>query len=362
LVPLILPWQEALWRRVVGNRAGQLEGLPHALLLAGPAGQGKRRFAEALAALLVCESPVSGPAPCGGCVGCQLRAADNHPDLLKVVPEADAAGEGAEPGDSAEPAKARSAQIRIDQIRALQPALTLTAHRGGRRAVIVDPAEAMNLFTANALLKLLEEPPAGVVFLLVSAQPQRLLPTLRSRCQRWDFPLPEAEAVLPWLAREHPGTPAELLALTGGAPLAAAALGEQGGQALRARLVADLAGLGSLDGRAQGDPLRLAGQWEAWLKSREALAGGLDMPTLVLWFQRWVTDLASLALGGRVRFFPDQEAVLAALAARLSKAAASACYNEALALRRVAQHPLNARLMLEAMLLRYARAVHGGAP
>jgi DNA polymerase III subunit delta' len=353
VVPLILPWQEDLWQRLTGR----LAGLPHALLLAGPAGQGKRQFGEALAALLLCDSPTTssaaGPAACGHCVGCQWRAADTHPDLLRVVPEADE--EGSDEAEAAEPAKAKSAQIRIDQIRALQPALTVTAHRGGRRVVIVDPAEAMNVFTANALLKLLEEPPNGVFFLLVAAQPLRLLPTLRSRCQRWDFPLPETSMVLPWLEREFPGTPVELLALAGGAPLAAARLGEKGGQALRARFVADLASL------AGGDPLRLAGQWEAWLKSREAASGGLDMATLLQWFQRWVTDLGSLRLGGRVRYFPDQDGLLARLAERLSVAAASACYNEALALRRVAQHPLNARLLLEDMLIRYARAVHGGA-
>lgn len=349
MVPMILPWQEGHWRRLTSD----LASLPHALLLAGPAGQGKRRFAEALAALLLCEAPAPGPQACGQCVGCQWRVADSHPDLLRVVPEADSAD--AAETESTEPAKAKSAQIRIDQIRALAPVLTVSSHRGGRRVVIVDPAEAMNVFTANALLKLLEEPPSGVVFLLVSAHPQRLLPTLRSRCQRRDFPLPAATEVLPWLQREFPATPPELLALTGGAPLAAARLGEQGGRALRARLVADLAGL------AGGDPLRLAGQWEAWLKSREAASAGLDMATLVSWFQRWVTDLASVRLGGRVRFFPDQDGVLAALAVSMSVASASACYNSALALRRVAQHPLNARLMLEDMLIRYARAVHGGA-
>lgn len=348
---MILPWQENLWQRL----AGRLENLPHALLLAGPAGQGKRHFAEALAAVLLCDSPIPGPAACGQCVGCQWRVAGNHPDLLRLIPEADEdAGEG--PGEGAEPAKARSVQIRIEQIRALQGALTVTAHRGGRRVVIVDPAEAMNVFTANALLKLLEEPPRGVLFLLVSANPARLLATLRSRCQRWDFPLPDPSAALPWLRQAYPDTPAELLALVGNAPLAAARLGEQGGQALRARFVADLAGL------AGGDPLRLAGQWEAWLKSKEAALAGLDMATLVQWFQRWVTDLGSLRLGGKVRYFPDQEPVLRRLAGRLGVTTASACYNEALALRRVAQHPLNARLMLEDMLIRYCRAIEGDAP
>src|SRR5574338_565291 len=221
LVSMILPWQESLWCRLTG----QLASLPHALLLAGPGGQ---------------------------CVGCRLREAENHPDLLRVVPEAEGAADEDEGGEAA---KGKSTQIRIDQVRELQPALTVTAHRGGRRVVIVDPAEAMNVFTANALLKLLEEPPAGVVFLLVSAQPQRLLPTLRSRCQRWDFPLPDAATVLPWLRAHHPGTPPELLALVGGAPLAAAALGEKGGQGLRQRLVADLAALGDgPGGRSPGGP------------------------------------------------------------------------------------------------------------
>ncbi|MDY0014247.1 MAG: DNA polymerase III subunit delta' [Rhodocyclaceae bacterium] len=350
MVPVILPWQASRWGQIVSR----LDSLPHALLLTGPAGQGKRQFAEALAALLLCESPDPGPLPCGRCTGCQWRLAENHPDLQRVVPEADE--EGDDEGEGGEPAKGKSAQILIAQIRALQEAFTITSHRGGRRVVIVDPAEAMNVYTANALLKLLEEPPAGAVFLLISAQPLRLLPTLRSRCQRWDFPLPGAEVVLPWLTREHPDTPPALLALAGGAPLAAAQWARRGGEGLRTRFARDLAGL------TVAETLRLAGQWEAWVKSKEALAAGLDMATLIGWFQRWVTDLVSLRLGGRVRFFPDQEGVLAALAVPMSEASAAACYNDALALRRVAQHPLNPRLLLEDMLLRYVRALQGGAP
>ena len=89
-------------------------------------------------------------------------------------------------------------------MRALQEALTMTAHRG-RRVVIVDPAEAMNTFTANALLKLLEEPPDGCMFLLISAAPRRLLPTIRSRCQQWHAPRPDAEALRRWQAGSGKG-------------------------------------------------------------------------------------------------------------------------------------------------------------
>jgi DNA polymerase-3 subunit delta' len=147
-----------------------------------------------------------------------------------------------------------------------------------------------------------------------------------------------------------------VLAVCGGMPLAAERLAARGGGALLGRFVKDVAGL------PQGDPLRLAGQWEAWLKSKEALAAGLDLPLLVDWMQRWVTDLASLALGGAVRFFPGHEPALAALARRSSVAAASSCYNELAQIRRVAQHPLNLRLTLEDMLLRYARALTGPRP
>lgn len=348
MVSLILPWQEARWQRITR----QLEDLPHALLLAGPGGQGKGQFAAALAALLLCDTPAAGPAPCGHCTGCQWRLADNHPDLLRIVPEAEEEGTG-EPGEAS---KGKSAQILIAQVRALQEALTITAHRGGRRVVILDPAEAMNPFTANALLKLLEEPPKGVIFLLISAQPQLLLPTLRSRCQRWDFPLPPADVVLPWLSREHPDTPAALLALVGGAPLGAVALASAGGEALRQRFVGDLAGL------TVAGALGLAGRWESWVKSKDGQAAGLDLPTLIAWFQRWVTDLSALRLGGQARFFPDQAGLLRTLAGAMSTASARACYNDGLAFRRVARHSLNSRLLLEDMLLRYVRALQGGAP
>ncbi len=136
-------------------------------------------------------------------------------------------------------------------------------------------------------------------------------------------------------------------------PLAAERLAEGGGAALHARFVRDIGGLQA------ADVLRLAGQWEAWLRSKEALAAGFGLPELADWMQRWVSDLAALRLGGRVRFFPAQEGVLAALASRMSVAAASACYNELAQIRKVSRHPLSLRLVLEDMLMRYARAVAG---
>lgn len=353
---MIYPWLQDTWQRLceLGPR------LPHALLFVGPAGLGKRELAEALAARLLCSTPGSDGHACGRCAPCQLRLSGNHPDLYTLVPAADAESadnDDARDGGEREPdsGKKKSSQIVIEQIRDLQQAVAVTGHQSSRRVIVVDPAEAMNPFTANALLKLLEEPPEGCVFVLVSSAPRRLLPTIRSRCQQWSFARPSPDALAQWMNAQD-GADDDLLALTGGMPLAAQRLAGRGASALRVRFVRDLAQLPA------GDPLRLAGQWDAWLKSKEALAAGFGIVQLVDWMQRWVTDLASLRLGGRIRFFPGEEGTLSALAPRSTVASVLGCYNELASIRRVAQHPLNARLMLEDMLLRYARAVTGSRP
>ncbi|NTV09826.1 MAG: DNA polymerase III subunit delta' [Zoogloea sp.] len=340
---MIYEWQAGLWNEVLA-----LDGrLPHAILLSGPAGGGKRDFAEALAARLLCQRPGQDGHACGVCEACRWRLAGSHPDMMRVVPEADeAAAEPAE-GD----AKAASRQIRVEQIRDLQASLTVGGHRGGERVIVLDPAEAMNVFTANALLKILEEPPASTLFLLVSSEPKRLLPTIRSRCQEWHFPRPDQAAAGRWLSSHGIADGTALLALSGGMPLAALELAQGGGAAARQRFVADISAL------PRKPALRLAGEWEAWLKSKDAVASGMDMPTLMLWLQRWVSDLAALRLGGRVRFFPDCEKALVGLSSALSIHSAIGCYNELIKIRKVAQHPLNPRLMLEDVLLRYARAL-----
>lgn len=208
---LPMPWQTSLWQRLQAQR--EADQLPHAMLLAGPAGVGKRRFAMALGAGLLCQSPKDGVA-CGSCRACALLAAGTHPDWAWLAPE--------------EKGKA----IKIDSIRQQVETMAQTAQQGGRKLVVLEPAEAMNRNAANALLKTLEEPSGATVILLISDSPARLLPTIRSRCQRLDFPLPPVAATRAWLA-----------------PLAAdpkrleAALYESGQRPLLARQLLDADGL-----------------------------------------------------------------------------------------------------------------------
>jgi DNA polymerase-3 subunit delta' len=202
---------------------------------------GKLALAERFAQLLVCERRGQGAAACGACEACRWFLANNHPDVRYVEPEAMARhAEDADEEGTKEKRKP-SLQIRIDQTRALAGFVNLASHRGGRRIAIIHPAEDMNAATANSLLKSLEEPPPGAMFLLVSHRPSALLPTIRSRCVPVPVALPEPRAAAAWMQAQGVREPARWLAFAGGAPLRALeyASGERGAAIERAlRLVA----------------------------------------------------------------------------------------------------------------------------
>ena len=216
---VIHEWNKGIWNEL----ASLAERLPHALLIHGPVGVGKRALAEHLAQFLLCEGPGSGR-PCGRCDGCRWFVAGNHPDVRWLEPEAiaKAAATEAEEEDRAttRPAKP-SLEIKVEQVRALADFLNVGSHRGRQRIALVHPAEDMNLHAANSLLKSLEEPPPGAVFVLVSHRPARLLPTIRSRCIALPVGLPERAVAEAWLRANDVADAARWLAFAGGAPLLA---------------------------------------------------------------------------------------------------------------------------------------------
>jgi DNA polymerase-3 subunit delta' len=217
--------------------------------------------------------------------------------------------------------------------------------------VLINPAEAMNAATANALLKMLEEPSSSTLFLLISHNPRRLLPTVRSRCQTLVLARPEREEAVAWLSEAKVANPARALAHAGGMPLAASreAIDNE-------RLVTFLRDLGEI---AQTGPAAVAGQWEAWLKDSKDGSRPMDKHTLIVWLQKWLFDLVAVKLAGRPIYHPAHDPELRTLASRASARGLIDCYNELLRIRAVARHPLNPRLFLEDMLSRYARAVAG---
>jgi DNA polymerase III subunit delta' len=223
-------FQQDAWDRLVGLA----ERAPHALLVHGPQGVGKLRLAERFAQLLLCEAAKPRTAPCGTCDACRWFLGGHHPDVRFVEPETIARRAALEDGEGPEKSKAKpSAEIKVEQIRGLADFVNLGSHRGGKRIVLVHPAEAMNPISANGLLKSLEEPPPSAMFLLVSHRPARLLPTVRSRCVPVPVPLPPAPAAQAWLDAQGVRDAPRRLAFAGGAPLKALedAQGERGARA-----------------------------------------------------------------------------------------------------------------------------------
>lgn len=335
-----LNWHEPQWRELWSPPAG----LPHALLLTGQAGIGKRAFAEALAARLICESPDAADAPaCGGCLSCRWLAAGSHPDFRLVVPEAEAETESE---STAEDKKKASRQIRIEQIRALEAFVFVGGHRNRARVVLIDPADAMNPAAANALLKILEEPPASVYFILVSSQWRRLLPTIRSRCRVLALKRPGYDEARSWLAARDDARAIDILPLLGPAPLLAIEESQRG------RASALLGFIGTLTDPGR-DPLALAARWETHLQVKNET--GLPMEALVVTLQKWIADLAQGKLAGRTRFHPAKDVMR--VGGKASVAALFRCYNDLVKMRSLAAHPLNPRLFLEEMATRYLRAL-----
>lgn len=326
--------------------------MPHALLLAGPDGIGKSLFAAAMAQRLLCESPADRTAPgCGSCPSCRLLASGNHPDFRRVIPEADAAAEDPEATEAGSEKKKASAQILIAQIRALEDFVYVGGHRSARRVIVIEPAEAMNIAAENALLKILEEPPKGVCFVLVSSRWRKLLPTIRSRCRNVMFGRPRMRDAADWLAAQGGKKALDMLALTGGAPVRALDELEKG------RIDAfDDVTKSLLEN--SGDFLALASRLETHLKKD----GGLRMEDIVATVQAVVADLAGIKMLGAARFLVGREAQAEPIARRADTDNILSYYSELLKARALASHPLNPRLFLDDLAARYLKAIAPARP
>lgn len=337
----IYPWQRADWERLQGLR----ERLPHAILLHGAEGIGKVRFAEQFAQSVLCDSPAVDGIACGSCDACGWFLQYGHPDYRRVRPEVlelddvDDAAESEE-GTSKKSAggKTPSKEIRIEQVRSLAGFMNVSTHRSGLRVVLLYPAESLNSASANALLKTLEEPPPGTLFILVSHRPDRLLPTILSRCRQFPLSLPAPEEALAWLNAQGVSDAADWLALQGGAPLAAQAAASDESASDRELLLNLL---------AKPDASVALNVAERLQKT--------PVPVLVAWQQRWLYDLFSLKLSGRVRYYPQHQSRLAAIMNRVTSERLQQALRDANGRRAVADHPLSARLFIEDMLLDYSR-------
>jgi DNA polymerase-3 subunit delta' len=282
-----MPWHAEAWQRLQSRR--ERGALPHALLICGPEGLGKRVFAERLILSLLCQQPVDGEA-CGHCRGCALLAAGTHPDRVSV-------------GYGLRKDGVQRSEIVIDQIRDLSARLAMASQFGGWQIATIDPADALNAPAANALLKTLEEPAAQTMLVLIADAPWRLPQTIRSRCQRIEFHLPEPAQALAWLQAQGVADPASALQAAGGNPGLAQRWAEEGALERRREVRRDLAALAA----GRGETTEVVRRWldsepaqRVWFAAQAAadeartraggeagaLGSGMDAVALADWYDR----------------------------------------------------------------------------
>lgn len=252
------PWlAEQMATLSASHAAGRIS---HALMIHESRGAGGTWLATWIAQLVLCTS--ADTKPCGVCIACKQTAEGIHPDLTLVQPIEE------------------SKQIRIEQVRDLTTELTLTSHHGGYKVGILTPADTLNRFAANALLKTLEEPTPRTVLILVAEQPSRLPATIMSRCQRIRIRAPARNQSIEWLRRmkgEETSTNDwnAVLDVIGEAPLEAVGL-DAGAVAKVNREVQDTLAEAST---GRGDPVAVA---ERWSRS--------DLPLRLQCTENWLTE------------------------------------------------------------------------
>jgi DNA polymerase-3 subunit delta' len=309
--------------------------LPHALLFTGLEGTGKRLVALTLAKVLNCRGGIQDDC-CDQCLSCRKMASGNHPDLLMVEREGQF--------------------IRIDRVRDLQRRLRFRPLEGRWRVVLIPDAQTMRTEAANALLKILEEPPPENLFLLTAPDATALLPTIASRCLSLRFqPLTRA-AIAGHLTRVH-AIPAEratvVAALAGGSLSRAVTLLDEEELDRRRRLLETFARIREV---SASEALAVAEKW-----SGEKADLGEDLE----WVKMWARDMLVLHLAaGKERLLnQDLAGELTAAAALFDPSEAPQLFDTLCALQRAhgRQH-LNKRSSLEALLLALRTGTEGSTP
>ena len=317
--------------------------MPNAILLYGAPGTGLYELGLAFSKSIFCEQPGPDGTPCGKCRGCQLTHAGTHPDFRQVLSEFmcaewDVPYTAAE-NERPEARKKLSREIRIHQIRVLSDFLSLNANQGGRRIILVYPADKVRAEAAASLLKSMEEPPEGLTWILVAEKLDDVLPTIRSRSRLVRAPSPSREEALEFLRSRKVKNAEAALAFAGGAPM----------PALRAN---DDERLSSKTEAAALDLLRAGPELSADLVVR-TLAADLTIPAFSLLLLRWAHDLMRVSSGLEPHFLPGESEALKKLAKLTTPARAAKFSDFAETVRRSADHPLNSRQVWEQTFFRY---------
>ena len=327
---MIYPWQNDAWQRALTYLEN--DRLAHAVLISGPASIGKLKFCLSFIQRLNCTNPTTDNHACGVCKNCLLFIARTHSDIRMLNVD--------EECDQEKKAVGSIEQIKIDDIREINHFMTLSRQQGAYKILCLNYAETMNNNAANALLKTLEEPPKNSIIFLITHRADALLPTIRSRCQTWNFRLPETHESLRWLnEKKQLDTWPELLEVSGNRPLLAYDLEVSGLSKHRVAYYQDLAQI-------------LAGKSTVTKVSPKHQDEPLER--LVTWQQGWCADLVRCHFGKEPVTLenPDIRRSLHSLAGRVDLHLLFSFMDKLIELRRFSSAPLNKRLFIEDMLIR----------
>lgn len=332
---ILYPWQTSIWQQLWQSG---IERMPQGLLLHGGAGIGKHAFAKTLAKSLLCTRRLATAQACGECDACRYFGQNAHPDFRLVTPEAEQeSSEGAAAAPAGAKEKKASEFVTINQIRALGDFIALTSHQNSGRVILISPAEQLNLNAANALLKMLEEPPPQTRFLLVTNHLGRILPTVLSRCRLLKMPMPNSAQASAWLAEQRCPEPDLNLALAGRAPLEALENGANAEWQIQRKRFCD-----ALSEANAGDPIAMA---ESVLKIAPA--------SVLRWLQTWIYDLVSLQTTHKSRYHLDRAETQISLNKTVQLIDLLDFNLEISLAKRLIHHPLNPRLFWESLFIQY---------
>jgi DNA polymerase-3 subunit delta' len=319
----IYPWFEDAWTAIHKN-----EKLPHALIFKGKEGIGKYDFAITFAKSYLCQNALSSHLPCESCSSCQWFP-DSHPDFKHIAPIE------SEDEESSKRKTVRKKNIVISQIRELSEYLELSAHQEkGRRIVLIEPADSLNQAASNALLKILEEPPENTLFILVTSQAQKLIATIRSRCQLLDLRGPSLDEARSFLVDQKIDHEESLLSFTGGSPFnAIKELEKQSEREVITQLL------------SQGHNVDIT------KVNYAILTQGLDWTVNMI--QKWAFDLLLSFHTQQNYYFKNEKKHIQAQAKQINLDTLLLFTNELNELKKIASHPINQELQLQNIFIKY---------
>lgn len=317
----LYPWLGPLYQKLWIHKSW-----PSALLIYGGSDFGQGLLAERLAHALLCQQVSSEGESCGICPSCQWVTGGYHPDLhILGISRA---------GNTVQDlTKEEKNAVSVDDVRIMQELLSLTPHRQGLRIVVIPALEKLTLAAQNALLKSLEEPGEGILYLMASSELRSVAMTIRSRAIHEKISPPNEEVALNWLTEQGVENVPLMWALSGHSPLLAKELFAHNSK--------------------RCDWMHALTESPYYQAQVGELIQSIEPSLWLDWLHRWILDLVEQKLMGSVRFHLDFSDRAAKLASRINSFDLLAYEKYCRQTKRFLRHPLNARLLVEATLISY---------